>query len=280
MAYHLTIVFGVDAGTVFAVEEGQSCAVGRSEGSNIRLEDEAVAWEHAVLIVEDNRLYVENLSALGTMLNGRPVTEKTRVVAGDRVELAPNAVLAVGSDQSSGSGGGSMLTVLALIGVVVIGAGIAATLVWNVMLKDKFAPPAAQATSQADWGSVYFRLSGKVSQWSEDGKVPEEFVALFESAWRYETLGETRQAHKTYGNLINNLMILQDPVASNKSFAAAASNDAKELGVYLGRVATEDPEQMPWAGDAKHASALVWFVRNRYKLTTPKKDTSKAFGGI
>lgn len=280
MAYHLTIVFGADAGTVFAVEDGQSCAVGRSEGSNIRLEDEAVAWEHAVLLVEDNRLYVENLSALGTMLNGRPVTEKTRVVAGDRVELAPNAVLSVDSDQSSKSGGGSMVTVLALIGVVVIGAGLAATLVWNVMLKDKFAPPAKEVSSEADWDSVYFRLSNKIDQWVENGQLPEEFAAQFESAWRFETLGEVKEAHQTYADLINNLMMLPDPANPDKSFASSASGDAKELAVYMGRIASEDPEQMPWAGDAKHASALVWFVRNRYRKTTPKKDTSKAFGGL
>ncbi len=279
MAYHLTIVFGADAGTVYAVEDGQRCSVGRSEDSNIRLDDEAVAWEHAVLVVEDNRLYCENLSALGTKVNGRPLTDRTRVVPGDRVELAPNAVLTVGSDQTSTSGGGSMITVLALIAVVVIGAGFAATLLWNVMLKEKFAPVTA-AEQSADWGGTYFRLERKIAEWTEEKRVPPELGAAFESAWRYESLGEQATAHKAYGQLVKDMMILQDPVAKDKSFAAAASGTGRELGVYLGTIDSEDPATMPWAGDAAHASGLVWFVRTRHRLSTPKKDTSKAFGGI
>ncbi len=280
MAYHLTIVFGADAGTVYAVEDGQRCAVGRSEDSNIRLDDEAVAWEHAVLLVEDNRLYCENLSALGTKVNGRPLTDRTRIVPGDRVELAPNAVLTVGSDQSSSSGGGSLITVLALIAVVVIGAGVAATLVWNVMLKEKFAPDPAAAEQAADWGGTYFRLERKIADWTEDKRVPPELGAAFESAWRYESLGEQSTAHKAYGQLVKDMMILQDPVAKDKSFAASASGNGRELGVYLGTIKSEDPETMPWAGDASHASALVWFVRTRHRMTTPQKDTSKAFGSL
>lgn len=277
MAYYLTIVFGVDAGTTYAVENGQRCAIGRGDASNIRLEDEAVAWEHAVFTVEDNRMFVENLSALGTKVNGRPITEKTRLSSGDRVEFAPNAVLSIATEQGSGSGSSSMLVVLALLLVVVLGAGVAATVLWHTVFKQRFQTEEVVIT-QSSWDSVFLRLSDRLRLWSSQQRVPQEFVAKFESAWRFEALGDQRTAHGIYQDLLTSLMVLPDPVRTGTSFAASATNDGRELAVYLGTIPDEDPTKLPWAGDEMHASALVWFVRTRHRFTRPTRERSQAFG--
>jgi pSer/pThr/pTyr-binding forkhead associated (FHA) protein len=278
MAYHLSIVFGVDAGTTYAVEDGQRCAVGRGESSNIQLDDEAVAWEHAIFTVEDNRMFVENLSALGTKVNGRLLTEKTRLSPGDRVEFAPNAVLSVSTDQGSGQGsGGGLMVVLALLLVVILGAGIAATVLWNTVFKERFQPQQVAITND-NWQTVYDRLIIKLDQWVEQDKTTAELPARLETAWRFENLGDRRAAHTAYQEIMTNLMVLPEPVAGKVSFAAAASPKGRELAVYLGRDPAEDPAQMPWAGDGMHASALVWFVRTRHNATKPSNEKTKAFG--
>ncbi len=284
MAYHLTIVFGADAGTTFAIEEGQRCTVGRSEESDIRIEDDAVAWEHAVLFVEDNRLFIENLSALGTKVNGRPVNERTRTVNGDRIELAPNAMLTVESTQSSASGSGSMVVVLALIGVVILGAGVGATILWNFVLKDQFVQPAEQS-QPADWAAAQKRFEEKLAEWVEEQRVPAEFLAAFERAWRFQRLDDTRGANRAYKDLMKDLIVLQHPLAENprfagRSFAASASPKGEELRVYLGLDRGQDPATMPWASDETHASGIVWFVRQQIRRTTEVEVQTDAFGGL
>ena len=284
MAYHLTIVFGADAGTTFAIEDGQRCTVGRSEESNIRIDDDAVAWEHAVLFVEDNRLFIENLSALGTKVNGRPVTERVRTVNGDRIEMAPNAMLTVESTQSSTSGSGSMIVVLALIGVVILGAGVGATLLWNFVLKDQFVE-ATEQRETADWASAQNRFESKLREWVDEQRVPAEFLASFERAWRFYQLDDTRGANRAYKNVMKDLVVLQHPLSADprfagRSFAGTASPKGEELRVYLGLDRGQDPDTMPWASEESHASGIVWFVRQQIRRTTAGEVQTDAFGGL
>ncbi|MHC4320545.1 MAG: FHA domain-containing protein, partial [Planctomycetota bacterium] len=86
MAFYLTVTQGADEGKTFRVEPGE-CVIGRSPSSTIVLEDDSVAWEHVMLREDGGRLVLQNLSAIGSRVRGRRVTDEVKLASNDEIEL-------------------------------------------------------------------------------------------------------------------------------------------------------------------------------------------------
>ncbi len=266
MAFHLTVAYGMEAGKTYEINDGESCMVGRADSAQLQLDDEAVSWEHAVFHCEAGRLYVENLSALGTQLNGQKVSTRTRVNIGDRVELAPNAVVDVQGDDPSGSSA-TMLTV-ALVGFIIVvgGLGLAGTIAYKAF----FDKPAATGpiVTQGNWEQAFQRLDRRLTDWVSRGLYPSEDQEILRNAWRAERLKQPKPAHDDYTTIAARLMIQPAPGKSGKSMTEVASPNNHPLGVIMGIHPNDSPDSDEWQGDDTYVSALVWFVRERMKRTT------------
>ena len=85
--YQLTIEDS--AGDVIVVPlQHEQISIGREKGNVVRLTDQNISRNHARLLREDGRYFVEDLSSfLGTSVNGVPITARTLLDDGDRVAI-------------------------------------------------------------------------------------------------------------------------------------------------------------------------------------------------
>lgn len=91
----LTVVHGVNAGEVFALE-GDVAVLGREHDAEFFVDDPAISRHHCRFRRSDDRYFVEDLgSANGTFLGGRRLRELQlgELFTGDRVQVGPNVVL-------------------------------------------------------------------------------------------------------------------------------------------------------------------------------------------
>ena len=120
MSYELVVISGADEGQRFDVTDGE-VLIGRSGDAAVSLKDESVAFEHAIVRVEDGKLYIQNLSALGTIVRGRKVTEEMQLAANDEIELSRSCRLVVEqSDAAGGSGKGLLIGAVAVIALLLV----------------------------------------------------------------------------------------------------------------------------------------------------------------
>jgi serine phosphatase RsbU (regulator of sigma subunit) len=86
--------------------EGDSVTVGRSSASDLVLADKFLSRQHARLFLRDGAVMVEDLgSRNGTLLNGTPIQQPTRVEMGDVIKLS-GSVLSVQDDEHPSSASG------------------------------------------------------------------------------------------------------------------------------------------------------------------------------
>jgi predicted component of type VI protein secretion system len=89
---------------------GERTVVGRSPEADIRLEDEAVSWNHLEIEMKGEVLMATDLdSRNGTALNGEPLDRPRRlrdgdtlIVGGHRLEISTGSVTPVGATVPSG----------------------------------------------------------------------------------------------------------------------------------------------------------------------------------
>ena len=74
MENYLRCVSGKDQGTIFKLEEGKSCVVGRSVACDFQLHDPHISRKHCVIRCEKEHTALQHLSKTNsTLLNGLPV---------------------------------------------------------------------------------------------------------------------------------------------------------------------------------------------------------------
>lgn len=266
MSFHLTVAFGLEAGKTYEIKDGERCVIGRAESAQLQIADEAVSWEHAAFVCEGDRLYVENLSALGTKVNGQKIAGRTRVNPDDRVELAANAVIDVQGDDPAGAGATTLTVALVIFIIVLGGLGLAGTIVYRSFFDRPVAT--GPTITDANWDQAFLRIDRRLTQWVESGQFPAEQHELLRAAWRAERLRQMRQANTDYKSLAAAFMIHPAPGFDGQPFTQAASHSMNPLGVLMGAIEGENPDAEKWRGDDTYVSALVWFVRERIKRTT------------
>lgn len=76
-----------DPATSAVLNDGRN-VIGRGEGCEIRLDDEAVSWDHAEIEVRGPSLLCSDLdSRNGTLVNGEPLTRTRRLRSGDVITI-------------------------------------------------------------------------------------------------------------------------------------------------------------------------------------------------
>jgi diguanylate cyclase (GGDEF)-like protein len=84
----LVVLQGSESEIGTHVKLEQPVVLGRDPKSELPLEDEGISRRHCRVFFEDDGFFVEDLgSTNGTLLNGRPLSAKKRLEAGDRVYL-------------------------------------------------------------------------------------------------------------------------------------------------------------------------------------------------
>jgi two-component system cell cycle response regulator len=89
----LFVLRGPQHGEVFRLYR-RITLVGRGEGADVRLTDDTVSREHARLMLEDDGVYLEDLSSRnGTSVAERPLAERVRLNDGDHVWFGANTIV-------------------------------------------------------------------------------------------------------------------------------------------------------------------------------------------
>ena len=91
----LTVLAGLNAGQVFAVERDET-SIGRAHDADVRVDDAGISRKHARLLRTFDRHILEDLgSTNGVYVNGRRV-ERIDLADGDRIQVGPSLVLRFG----------------------------------------------------------------------------------------------------------------------------------------------------------------------------------------
>jgi diguanylate cyclase (GGDEF)-like protein len=92
----LTIMTGIAAGKVVALDGKDQFVIGRGHRADIRIEDPGVSREHCRIVRRQEQLFLQDLSSRnGTILNGDRIV-CVPLHPGDRVQLGPNTVVQLG----------------------------------------------------------------------------------------------------------------------------------------------------------------------------------------
>jgi sigma-B regulation protein RsbU (phosphoserine phosphatase) len=89
----LALLWTTATGPVVRELAGAELVLGRSEDCDVVLADRAVSRRHARVVAGDGGWWLEDLGSRGgTLLNGRPLTGRERLGAGDLIELGQSVV--------------------------------------------------------------------------------------------------------------------------------------------------------------------------------------------
>ncbi|MBY0113967.1 MAG: FHA domain-containing protein [Phycisphaerales bacterium] len=262
MEFLVEIITGADTGKAVRVGE-KPLLIGRSDTAGIRLTDESVSWEHATVRVVDGKLFIENLSALGTKLRGQKLAGQTRLGLEDEVELSPQCRLKVQPLEAASGGGLSLMTILLLaIVVLLLGGGVT-----TFVAMQNQGPPPIVATDE-NWSNAARELEQRLDQWVKSGKVPAKALAVFQDAIRLERAGDTRTAAVRWRALSTALLTLPAPdaVDGRPTFAENYSGNARSLSVLMGLPGAGSVTDERWRSDRSFADAFVRFVNRRAEL--------------
>src|SRR3954452_5536572 len=89
---YLVVLAGASVGEMYKVE-GDKTVIGRGQKAQVRLLDDGISREHAQVVVEGNRIFLEDLgSTNGTFCNGLKVDRK-ELADGDKILVGSTTIL-------------------------------------------------------------------------------------------------------------------------------------------------------------------------------------------
>ncbi len=89
----LVMLRGMETGRMFLLAQGETTVIGRARDAHVRFEDKGLSRQHARIVREGDRHFVEDLgSHNGTFVNGARVT-RAELHDGVRIALSPSVVL-------------------------------------------------------------------------------------------------------------------------------------------------------------------------------------------
>lgn len=80
--------------------DGTDVVLGRDPRSEVQIPDLKVSRRHAVISIDNDNHTIENFSANGTKVNGRPIVTRHRLQPGDTIFIA-NYILVYQSDDAA-----------------------------------------------------------------------------------------------------------------------------------------------------------------------------------
>jgi len=89
---YLVVLAGASVGEMYKID-GEKTIIGRGQKAQIRLYDDGISREHAQLVVEGSRIFLQDLgSTNGTYCNGLQV-DKKELVDGDKILVGSTTIL-------------------------------------------------------------------------------------------------------------------------------------------------------------------------------------------
>ncbi len=270
MAFYVTVISGIDQGKVVRIDD-KPCTVGRSPNAALSLEDPSVGFEHVVLTGEGGKLFVENLSTLGTRVRGRVIEARTALASGEQVTLSDSCKLEVGktgdaSAKQSGSRVVTLAVVVLLLAVVVGGAA--------VVMKQRAHEAGPPGIREIHWQTGYTRISQRLEQWAKAGRFDPHMVVMFHEAWRLEQSGDLVAAREAWLDLQKALMTahLVGAMEPKDTFASHGGNSTTALGVVMGWDPDHSSDDFQFDTDGAYAEATWAFIVQRVLILKKRID--------
>ena len=260
MSYRIRINNGAQQGESAEVEG--LTIVGRSPRCSLQVSDAAVAWEHVALEDRSGRLFLSRLSAGEVRVNGQKLSGEQRLSSGDRIRLGPDLeILVVELLKTSGSGN-RVAFLAALVIVLVMGT------VGLAIVKSGGGKVTQVQVGLDEWRKTYGKLETQLSRWAERDSYPDEAVAIFKDAWRYEMAENFEEAYRRYALLDSLLLSTRNPAPdrSDSLLAEVESTSPKTLNRMLrsgGSASGADSDRF-------YADAYYWFVKTRVETIAAK----------
>jgi hypothetical protein len=270
MALYLTVTSGADEGKSFRVDAGE-CLIGRSPSSTIVLRDESVAWEHVMVRVDGGRATLQNLSALGTRVKGRRVSDEVRLGNNDEIELSEDCRVVIQQRIGRVAVRGRsrlLLPALAVALVIVILGGVV-----YVALQPSEPPP--RPVTERHWRQAYRRIEDRMDQWTKRGEFPEPGLAIYREAWGLEQAVNYLAAAAAWQRLRSLLLTVQlpGPNPENRTIAESpVASQQKALAVIMGWDLDTSTGGYQWDTDKAYADALTRFVKRRVEINRDRAE--------
>ncbi|MDR0868596.1 MAG: FHA domain-containing protein [Planctomycetota bacterium] len=265
LRYLVEVTTGKSAGK-FVYLEDKPVLVGSSPMAALSLTDDGVKAEHALVSREGEQIWLENLSSGGTLLNGRTLTKRAMLMPDDVFTVADDVELTLRSTAEKGGGSGLTWFLVALIFVVLAGAGLAAA-----VAAKKTGGWQRRAATQ-DWHGAFMQLETRLHQWRQKNIVPAELEQDFREAWFRDCGGDSANALFLWQKVKLELLNGKFPgiLTGNETVGAAAFNREASLRGLLADADSVD--EIATRNDRSYLTALWWFVDQRLaELTKPKK---------
>lgn len=258
MAFYLTVTAGPDEGRSFRIEPGDYM-IGRSPNCVIVLKDESVAWEHAKVREDGGKLFLQNLSSVGTRVRGQRVTDEIRLPANAEIQLTDTTRMIVEQRLAGGgtSSGSQVILLIILLTMLVVG-GVGFVLSHQGAAAERPMLP-------RHWRQAYFQIENQMRDWVRRDAFPPEAAGLFREAWRIDQAGKADPAAYNWEKLESVLMVTPNKFTADRkdTFASSASAGPTRLGIIMGWDQKGASTDFSATTDEGYADALVWFVKKR-----------------
>lgn len=260
MSYRIRINTGVQQGESAEVEG--LTIVGRSPRCSLQVSDASVAWEHVALEDRSGRLFLSRLSAGEVRVNGQKLSGEQRLSSGDRIRLGADLEFLVVELLKTNRSGSRVALIAAIAIVLMMGA------VGFAILQRGEGKVTQVKVGLDEWRKTYGKLESQLNRWAERGSYPDEAVAIFKDAWRYEMAGNVEEAYRRYALLDSLLLSTRNPVPElSDSLLAEVDSTAPKT---LNRMLRSSGSASGADSDRFYADAYYWFVKTRVKNTAAR----------
>ncbi|MEX2214780.1 MAG: FHA domain-containing protein [Phycisphaeraceae bacterium] len=260
MAITLRIISGQQAGLIVTLSPGETL-IGRSPSARIQLTDPTASFEHAVVRCSDEGVVLQNLSAQGTIVSGKHITDEVVIAAKDRISIGETELAIDMGALGGGHKSARMSRTLALVSVILL-----------LLLASAIFRPASVPTSrQSDLrGRQIVDAYVYLEQWSRQQvgrrQLPAASLILLTDAWRLDRASRYDDAADAFGRLALLLRSLPAPQSlERKSLADADAEHADALLRLFGGTKSADDGARTVELEG---AALLQFARFRFEKNT------------
>jgi pSer/pThr/pTyr-binding forkhead associated (FHA) protein len=243
----IKVIEGPDTGAFAQIGPGET-VVGKGTRAALRLSSPSVSVEHLVITQHDENMFVENLSARGTLVNDTKISGKVKVRLRDKIRVSEDTVLRIETE-----GGDSLLTQHRKLAIVLAILFAIASIVFVI------ADPFTKAPPPADWDRTQAALGEFISREESLKRYPPKTRDWWDAAWRHDNAGDYRNAVRAWQELQTRLQLWEN--AENRAYTD------RNLGSLNRLLRSSDPEGILEDGKDPELGrvAVAQFVNVRYK---------------